>query len=573
MSTDDENKAGLVPSQSSALSRSGATSLIRRGTQDLRAREEAEQWCKRGSALWHQQRYEEAVECFRRGLQLDPNHAFLQFSLGAAYYQGNGVPERDYTQAEFWLRKAAEQGHATSQAVLGIMCEWSFGVPQDYAQALAWYRKAAEQGNAGAGYALGCYYWEGRGVLQDYEQARAWFRKAAELGDASAQFNLGVICGFGQGLPQDDAEAVFWYRKAAEQGDALAQFNLGVMYHFGRGVPQDDAEAVSWFRKAAEQRHGGAANNLAVSYARGRGVPQDYEQAVRWYRVAAEQGDESARTVLATLRTVKMPEPSNPQPSSESEPRYPKLSPEQLDRVLDDLKEHLSLSDQQRQEPVSPSQYARIYASGLGDRAEFLASSLVAFSGKQPASETAADSEIVFENHFEMEVAGFEPVTEDICSLVAPSVSEMENESLFNSAYQVAVAFLCLYSADVAHKSMQPENAEEFSYALDFSIAAMSAGRFGFHPEPRNVFEAIQELRPNFVRHKMLDMESFGRGDVLGTILNQLSMSPDRQTRYAFVVGSRKQSLSCATHFVKVIDEISDYIKRCAQEVGWQGIP
>jgi len=30
------------------------------------------------------------------GLQLDPNHAFLEVRLGAAYYQGNGVPERDY---------------------------------------------------------------------------------------------------------------------------------------------------------------------------------------------------------------------------------------------------------------------------------------------------------------------------------------------------------------------------------------------------------------------------------------------------------------------------------------------
>ncbi len=257
-----------------------------------------------------------------------------------------------------------------------------------------------------------------------------------------------------------------------------------------------------------------------------------------------------------------------PLPTSESAPRYPRLSEEQKDRVLDDLKEHIG-HDMPKQESVSPSQYARMYASGLVHRAEVLASSLVAFSGQQPASEAAADSEVAFENHFEMELAGFEPVTKDICSLVAPRVSEMANESLFSSAYQISVAFLCLYSADVAHKSMQLENAEEFSYALDFAIATMSAGRFGLHPEPRNVFEAIQELRPKFVCHKMLNMESFGRDDGLGAILNHLRISADRRTRYAFVVGSRNQSLSCATHLVKVIGEISDNIKRCAQEVGW----
>jgi len=48
MSTEDDNKAGLVPSQGAALSRSGATSLIRRGTQDLIAKAEAEQWLKKG---------------------------------------------------------------------------------------------------------------------------------------------------------------------------------------------------------------------------------------------------------------------------------------------------------------------------------------------------------------------------------------------------------------------------------------------------------------------------------------------------------------------------------------------
>ncbi len=298
-------------------------------------------------------------------------------------------------------------------------------------------------------------------------------------------------------------------------------------------------------------------------------MPKDIEEAVHSYHKAAEQGDEPTKAALATLRMVKMSEPSNPKPTSESEPRYPKLSEDQKEWVLDDLKEHLKLIDLQKQDPDSLSVYARAYASGLEQRAGFLASSLVAFSGKQPASETAADSKLVFETHFEMELAGFESVRDDVVSLAAPSVSEMANESLFNSAYQVVVAFLCLYSANAAHKSMRPENAEEFSYALDFSIATMSAGRFGFHPEPRNVFEAIQELRPNFVCQKMLNMESIGRDDVLGTILNQLRISPDRQTRYAFVVGSRTLSLGCAAHFVQVIGEISDYIKRCAQEVGW----
>ena len=111
MSNEDEKKTGLVPSQSIALSRAGATSLVRRGVQDLVAKAEAEQWYRQGVCLWRQQQYGEAVECFRRGLQLDPNHADLQFFLGVAYYRRDGVPKQDFTQTAIWWRKAAEQGH------------------------------------------------------------------------------------------------------------------------------------------------------------------------------------------------------------------------------------------------------------------------------------------------------------------------------------------------------------------------------------------------------------------------------------------------------------------------------
>lgn len=69
MSTEDENKAALVPSRSAALSRSGTTLLIRRGTQDLLAREEAEQWYKRGLELSAQGRHEEAALWYRKAAE------------------------------------------------------------------------------------------------------------------------------------------------------------------------------------------------------------------------------------------------------------------------------------------------------------------------------------------------------------------------------------------------------------------------------------------------------------------------------------------------------------------------
>ena len=113
------------------------------------------------------------------------------------YAKGEGAL-KDYERAAFWVRKAADQGHARAALALGIFLEVGFGVPTDAKESVFWFRKAAEQGNADAQDLMGEMYVEGRVV------------------------------------PKDTQQAVFWYRKAAEQGNAHAQFNLGGMYNTGR---------------------------------------------------------------------------------------------------------------------------------------------------------------------------------------------------------------------------------------------------------------------------------------------------------------------------------------------------
>jgi hypothetical protein len=50
---------------------------------------------------------------------------------------------------------------------------------QNAAEALRWYRKAAEQGLAKAQFMLGLTYDSGHGVAQDYVESVQWFRRAA----------------------------------------------------------------------------------------------------------------------------------------------------------------------------------------------------------------------------------------------------------------------------------------------------------------------------------------------------------------------------------------------------------
>jgi TPR repeat protein len=54
-----------------------------------------------------------------------------------------------------------------------------------------WFRKAADQGDAVAEFLLGDQYANGKGVPQDYGEARIWLQRAAEQGHSVAKLYLG----------------------------------------------------------------------------------------------------------------------------------------------------------------------------------------------------------------------------------------------------------------------------------------------------------------------------------------------------------------------------------------------
>jgi TPR repeat protein len=259
MSDQEEKTAGLLTLPSVALSSDALSSMVRRGVDDLAASAEADRLFERGLSLWNQEKYREAVQCLAQSLRRNSNHAASLFYVGLAYYQGAGMPRKDYVQAAICWRKAAVQGNPEAQNNLGRCYEQGLGLPRDA------------------------------------EEAAFWFGKAAKQGHVLAQFNLGVMYEFGRGLPQDFAQAAAWYDKAAEQGCAVAQYNLGGIFRLGRGVPQDCARAALWYRRAADQHYAVAEFNLAVLYELGQGVKPSLTHAAFWYHRAAEHGEESAR--------------------------------------------------------------------------------------------------------------------------------------------------------------------------------------------------------------------------------------------------------------------------------------
>ena len=270
-------------------------------------------------------------------------------SRGIRYLYGRGV-KKDPVEAVKWIRKAAEQGNANAQKMLGNCYLFGNGVKKDAATAQEWYRKAVKQyreaaakGDVQAQFNLGLAYHVGNGVARDPAEAEKWYLKAAEQGHKMAPKALQALRRSAQSAPtaptaptaqpaqpaqtaptaqpadepgkeenvqgmryfegldvrKDFGEAVKWFRKAAEKGNRFGQSNLAYCYESGQGVEKNLAEAAKWYRMAAEQGNADAQCALGRLYRNGEGVEKNPEEAVKWFRKSAEQGDKDGQSWLA----------------------------------------------------------------------------------------------------------------------------------------------------------------------------------------------------------------------------------------------------------------------------------
>jgi TPR repeat protein len=114
-------KAAVLRAPSGALTHAASNALATRGLCDLVALQQADAWFMKGQELWAERKYQEAVDGFNRGLELDPHHAGLCFWLGDAYFHGAGVP-RDDEKAFHWFGKASE-ADSESERGTPLWCE------------------------------------------------------------------------------------------------------------------------------------------------------------------------------------------------------------------------------------------------------------------------------------------------------------------------------------------------------------------------------------------------------------------------------------------------------------------
>ncbi|MGN6291303.1 MAG: tetratricopeptide repeat protein [Chitinophagaceae bacterium] len=292
------------------------------------------------------QSYTEAVKWYQKAAEQGDDEA--QYRLGSIYtgryaYAGSPGFTADFTEAVKWYQKAAEQENTDAMNALAGLYEFGNGVQQDYQKAVNLHKKAALQGHISSQIELGYIYAKGwdeahpfvpvntmadslsrqeasqytdttasvsvdsafsgnvvTGVPRNYTEAMKWYRMAADQGAYAAMIDIGAMYTYGMGVPMDTSIAADWYKKAVETGSIDAMALIARYYLIGYyGDKPNYPEAVKWYRKLESENYWPALVNLGWMYNKGLGVTKDSIMTNRYYKKAAEQGGTDAMMEIA----------------------------------------------------------------------------------------------------------------------------------------------------------------------------------------------------------------------------------------------------------------------------------
>lgn len=180
-----------------------------------------------------------------------PTPSYADVAEGvAAFLEGNRI------LAWRHLLPAARKGDAEAQFFVGTMYRHGFGTEQDDEEGLFWITRAADQGHAQAEFVLGFDLLQ----RQRPEAATPYIVSAAEHGFGTAQYYAGLLYRDGTGVVADPYVALGWILRAANQDIVEAQYEAGRLLADPQpGIKPDPMQAYVWFSLAAEAGYAGAA--------------------------------------------------------------------------------------------------------------------------------------------------------------------------------------------------------------------------------------------------------------------------------------------------------------------------
>ena len=178
-------------------------------------------------------------------------NAYASYELGCDEYYGNVTGKPRYSKALEYLKKAAEESHASANYMVGnIYIRGLVGnkSKDELEKGYKYLIRAEELGNIAAANLIGNMYYEGIYPLEkDLDKAKECYEKASEANYVFAINNLGKI----EESKGNIEEAYKYYLKSADLGESWACNKIGEAYRTGI-FDVDMLKAYEYYNKALD---------------------------------------------------------------------------------------------------------------------------------------------------------------------------------------------------------------------------------------------------------------------------------------------------------------------------------
>ena len=208
-----------------------------------------------------------ATGCFKQAAEA--GHVGAMYETAWMYGEGDEA-NINLIEALEWMKKAAAQGHENANKYLSEYEEkaaelsdqergnYYYFTRKDYTEAVRWYKKAAEDGDAYSQFLLGFMYRRGQGVEKDLYEAMDWLKKAVKNGSEHAEKEVDTLKSEIEAAERAE-RAERAARKAlsdlitrCENGDESAAYEYALKLLNGNGVQKDESKGYYWMRQAAD---------------------------------------------------------------------------------------------------------------------------------------------------------------------------------------------------------------------------------------------------------------------------------------------------------------------------------
>ena len=192
-------------------------------------------------------RFEDAFDLYNSMSYTSPE---ADYRIGMMYRDGalSDPPKPDYIQAAYYLRNAADNNHIQAAYEYGILCFRPSGkLRRNFSDAEKYLKLAADGGCAGAQYVLG-YMYESGHIVKDLKKAIHYLEKAKSQSYSLAALELSKI--YQQKECQNFQLAFECAEFAASHGVAEGEFILGVLLLLGRGCDYDINKSYEMLQRA-----------------------------------------------------------------------------------------------------------------------------------------------------------------------------------------------------------------------------------------------------------------------------------------------------------------------------------